>query len=158
VTPANVRADLYLVGHLAETAQLAVQREDQSAIQQLQNWGWTKVQTYSKTDAKTLEDMKKHCRTAAAALRRIKETNKRVANKADPLPTDRTDLVKYGQISVVSLAGYTGDFQATIYSLVAEDVFEKKISDELRLPVLFVLEEAHNFAPAQARTDAEKRS
>jgi hypothetical protein len=158
VTTGNVRGDLHLVGHLAEAAQLAVQKDDQGAIQQLQSWGWTKVEKYTKTDAKTLEGMKKRCRTAAAALRRMEETNKRVATKAEPLPKDRTELVKYGQISVVSLAGYTGDFQATIYSLIAEDVFEKKVSDELRLPVLFVLEEAHNFAPAQARTDAEKRS
>jgi DNA helicase HerA-like ATPase len=66
--------------------------------------------------------------------------------------------VRYGQISVVSLAGYTSDFQATIYSLIAEEIFGKKVSDELRLPVLFILEEAHNFAPAQPRSDAEKRS
>lgn len=156
VTQGTVRTDMHLVGHLAEAMQFAVQQDDQAAIQQLHDWGWTK--RYTKTDAKTLEGLKKRCRTAAAALRRMEETNKRVANKADPLPTDRTELVKYGQISVVSLAGYTGDFQATIYSLVAEDVFEKKVSDELRLPVLFVLEEAHNFAPTQARTDAEKRS
>jgi uncharacterized protein len=156
VTEGNVRSDMYLLGHLAEAAQLAVQHEDQAAIQQLHDWGWTKK--YTKTEAKTLEGLKKRCRTAGAALRRMEETNKRVAKKAEPLPKERTDLVKYGQISVVSLAGYTGDFQATIYSLIAEDVFEKKVSDELRLPVLFVLEEAHNFAPAQARTDAEKRS
>jgi hypothetical protein len=158
VTEGNVRRDMYLIGHLAEVAQLAIQQEDLAAIQQLHDWGWTKVDKYTKTDAKTLEGMKKRCRTAAAALRRMEETNKRVAKKAEPLPKERTELVKYGQISVVSLAGYTGDFQATIYSLIAEDVFEKKVSDELRLPVLFVLEEAHNFAPAQARTDAEKRS
>jgi hypothetical protein len=156
VTETNVRPDMYLIGHLAEAAQLAVQQEDQEAIQQLHDWGLTK--RYTKTDAKTLEGLKKRCRTAGAALRRMEETNKRVAKKAEPLPKDRTDLVKHGQISVISLAGYTGDFQATIYSLIAEDVFEKKVSDELRLPVLFVLEEAHNFAPAQAWTDAEKRS
>lgn len=156
VTERNVRPDMHLIGHLAEAAQLAVQQDDQAAIQQLHDWGWTK--RYTKTDAKTLEGLKKRCRTAGAALRRMEETNMRVAKKAEPLPKERTDLVKYGQISVVSLAGYTGDFQATIYSLIAEDVFEKKVSDELQLPVLFVLEEAHNFAPAQARTDAEKRS
>ena len=157
VTEGNVRRDMYLIGHLAEAAQLAVQQDDHAAIQQLQDWGWTKVDKYTKTDAKTLEGMKKRCRAAASALRRMEETNKRVAKKAEPLPKDRTELVKYGQISVVSLAGYTGDFQATIFSLIAEDVFEKKVSDELQLPVLLVLEEAHNFA-AQARTDAEKRS
>jgi DNA helicase HerA-like ATPase len=147
---------MHLIGNVAEVIQLAVQQEDQDAVQQLHDWGLTK--RYTKTDAKTLEGLKKRCRTAGAALRRMEETNKRVAKKAEPLPKDRTDLVKYGQISVISLAGYTGDFQATIYSLITEDVFEKKVSDELRFPVLFVLEEAHNFAPAQARTDAEKRS
>ena len=89
----------------------------------------------------------------------MEENNKRAATTAaEPLPTDRTQLVRYGQISVVSLAGYTGDFKATIYSLIAEEIFDKKVSDELRLPVLFVLEEAHHFAPAQPRSDAEKRS
>lgn len=156
VTEGNVRADMYLIGHLAEAMQIAVQQDDQAALQQLSDWGWAK--RYTKTEAKTLEGLKKRCRTAAAALRRMEETNKRVAKKADPLPTNRTELVKYGQISIVSLAGYTGDFQATIYSLIAEDVFEKKVSDELRLPVLFVLEEAHNFAPANDRTSAERRS
>lgn len=145
VTEGTVRPDMHLIGHLAETAQLAVQQEDQATIQQLHDWGLTK--RYTKTDAKTLEGLKKRCRTAGAALRRMEETNKRVAQKSDPLPKERTDLVKYGQISVVSLAGYTGDFQATIYSLIAENIFEKKVSDELRLPVLFVLEEAHNFVP-----------
>jgi uncharacterized protein len=158
VTEATVRKDMYLIGHLAEAAQLAVQQKDEDAIRQLSDWGWTRAEKYTKTDAKTLEGMKKRCRTAAAALRRMEQTNKRVAGRAEPLPKERTDLVRYGQISVVSLAGYTGDFQATIYSLIAEDVFERKVSGELRLPALFLLEEAHNFAPAQPRSDAEKRS
>jgi DNA helicase HerA-like ATPase len=158
VTEGNVRKDMSLIGHLAEAGQFAKQQDDRAAVQQLHDWGWTKVEQYTKTDAKTLEGMKKRCRKAAGALRRMEETNKRVARKAEPLPKERTDLVKYGQISVVSLAGYTSDFQATIYSLIAEEVFGKKVSDELRLPVLFVLEEAHNFAPAQPRSDAEKRS
>ena len=80
VTPGNVRADMYLIGNLAEAAQLAVQQEDHEAIQQLHDWGWTRVENYSKTDARTLEGMKKRCRTAAAALRRMEETNKRVAD------------------------------------------------------------------------------
>src|SRR5262249_40523031 len=82
----------------------------------------------------------------------------KVARDANPLPLNRADLVQYGQISVVALAGYTGDFQATIYSIIAEDIFGKRVSDVLKLPVLFVLEEAHNFAPGKAMTDAEKRA
>jgi DNA helicase HerA-like ATPase len=66
--------------------------------------------------------------------------------------------VRYGQISVVALAGYTGDFQATIYRLIAESIFETRVAGELKLPVLLLLEEAHNFASAQPMSDAEKRS
>jgi DNA helicase HerA-like ATPase len=58
----------------------------------------------------------------------------------------------------VALAGYTGDFQATIYTLVAEQIFAARVSDELKLPVLFLIEEAHNFAPARANTSAESRA
>jgi DNA helicase HerA-like ATPase len=74
------------------------------------------------------------------------------------LPTKRTALVGYGQISVVSLAGYTADLQATIYSIVANDIFNARVNGELRLPALLLLEEAHNFAPAQASFPAEQRA
>ena len=113
---------------------------------------------YSKTDAKTLEGTKKRCRTAAAALRRMEETNKRVAKKADPLPKDRVDLVKYGQISVVSLAGYTGDFQATDLQpdrgghLREEGVGRAAAAGPVRP------RGGPQFSPAEPRSDAEKRS
>jgi hypothetical protein len=154
----GVKPDMWLVANVAEAGELVIRQNDQQGRAQLQGWGWNEVANYSGTDARTLEGIKKRCRRAAFALRRMEDTNRKVARKADPLPTDRTELVRYGQISVVSLAGYTSDFQATIDSLIAEDVFGKKVSDELRLPVLFVLEEAHNFAPAQPRSEAEKRS
>jgi hypothetical protein len=154
----GVKPDMWLVGNVAEAGELVIRQDDQAGQAQLQGWGWNEVPNYSGTDARTLEGIKKRCRRAASALRRMEDTNKRVARKAEALPIDRAELVRYGQISVVSLAGYTSDFQATIYSLIAEEIFGKKVSDELRLPVLFVLEEAHNFAPAQPRSDAEKRS
>jgi DNA helicase HerA-like ATPase len=66
--------------------------------------------------------------------------------------------VQYGGISVVALAGYTGDFQATIYSIVADNLFEARVCNELMLPTLLLLEEAHNFAPAHASTPAEQRA
>jgi hypothetical protein len=154
----GLKPDMWLVGNLAEAGELVIRQDDQQGRAQLAGWGWGGIPNYSGTDARTLEGIKKRCRRAASALRRMEETNKRVARNAEPLPNDRAELVQYGQISVVSLAGYTGDFQATIYSLIAEEVFGKKVSDELRLPLLFVLEEAHNFAPAQPRSDAEKRA
>ena len=153
----GVKPDMWLVGDLAEAGELVI-RQGPLSQSELKGWGWAGLANYTGTDARTLEGIKKRCRRAASALRRMEDTNKRVARKADPLPRDRTELVRYGQISVVSLAGYTSEFQATIYSLIAEEIFAKKVEDQLRLPVLFVLEEAHNFAPAQPRSDAEKRS
>jgi DNA helicase HerA-like ATPase len=88
----------------------------------------------------------------------MEEISKKVARAGEPLPIDRTELVRYGGISIVALAGYTGDFQATLYSLITDDIFNARISNELKLPVLLLLEEAHNFAPAHAATPAESRS
>jgi hypothetical protein len=88
----------------------------------------------------------------------MEQTDQSIAHSAQPLPTDRTKLVQYGAISVVALSGYTGDFQATMYSIVADNLFEARVRDELKLPVLLLLEEAHNFAPAQANTPAEQRA
>jgi hypothetical protein len=152
----GVKPDMWVIGDLAEAVEVIAREDGQPRLNEIQAYGWNARLT--KTDAKTLEGLKKRCRRAASALRRMEETNKRVAKKADPLPTDRAELVKYGQVSVVSLAGYTSDFQATIYSLIAEDIFDKRVREELKLPVLFVLEEAHNFAPGHPATDAEKRA
>jgi len=73
-------------------------------------------------------------------------------------PNDRSELVRYGQISVVALAGYQSDFQAAIFSLIADAIFAGRVSNELPLPALFVLEEAHTFAPAKADTLAEQQA
>jgi DNA helicase HerA-like ATPase len=158
VTMNTVRLPMHLIGSLAEVGQRVIDTGDQQRLNELVQWGWTEIQNYDKRNASTLKAISWKCRKAGGALRRMEENNKRAAQEADPLPTDRTELVKHGQLSVVSLAGYTGDFQATIYTLIAEDIFDKKVSNELRYPVLFVLEEAHNFAPAQPQSDAEKRS
>src|SRR5205814_7688297 len=52
----------------------------------------------------------------------------------------------------------TSDFQATIYSLVAESIFSARVANTLRLPVVMLLEEAHNFAPAHADTPSATHS
>jgi hypothetical protein len=152
----GIGPDMWVIGNLAEAVEVIAREDQQPRLNEIQAYGWNS--RLSKTDAKTLEGIKKRCRRAASALRRMEDTNKRVAKQADRVPKDRAELVRYGQVSVVSLAGYTSDFQATIYSLIAEDIFDKRVREELRLPVLFVLEEAHNFAPGYPATDAEKRS
>ncbi len=154
----GVKPDLWLFANLAEAGEIVLRTDDAIGKQQLTNWGWSGFNNYSGTDRRTLEGIKKRAYRAAAALYRMEKTNQKIARSAQPIPTDRKQLVSYGKISVVALAGYTGDFQATIYSIIADDIFEARVSDELKLPVLLVLEEAHNFAPARAVTPADQRA
>lgn len=155
----GLHPNMWLIAYLAEAAEAALRADNQLDIQQLQAWGWAGITNYSRTDIRTLEGIKKRTSKAAAALARMEQTNRKIAStNAQPLPTDKTDLVQYGGISVISLAGYTGDFQATIFSLIADAIFGARVSDDLKLPVLLVVEEAHNFVPARAMTAAEERS
>lgn len=154
----GVQPNLWLLANIAEAGEKALGNNDRTGIEQLQSWGWPNLASYSKRDTGTLEAIKKRTYRAAGVLRRMEQTSQKIAGSAQPLPTKRTELVDYGKISVISLAGYTSDFQATIYTLVAEDIFEARVRNELKLPVLLVLEEAHNFAPAHPVTPAEQRA
>jgi DNA helicase HerA-like ATPase len=154
----GIKPDMWLVAQLAEAGELALRQKNDFIKRPLADWGWLGLEKYSQTDVRTLEGIKKRAYRAAAALRRMEQTNQKIARSADPLPTDRKELVRYRGVTVVSLAGYTGDFQATIYSIIADDIFEARVRDELKLPVLLLLEEAHNFAPASAKRPAEQRS
>ncbi len=154
----GVKADMWLIANVAEAGERVMRDDDAEGRQRLQDYGWSGISGYSKRDAGTLEAIRKRTYKAAGVLSRMERTNKKIARSAEPLPTDRKELVRYGGISVVSLAGYTGDFQATIYSIVADAIFEARVSEDLGLPVLLLLEEAHNFAPARAATSAERRA
>ena len=154
----GLRPDLWLLAMLAEAGEIVLRSNNATDRQKLINWGWNNLSNYTGTDRRTLEGIRKRSYRAAAVLSRMELTNQKIARSAEPLPTDRINLVQYGKISVVSLAGYTSDFQATIYSLIANDIFDARVQDKLKLPVLLVLEEAHNFVPARANTDAEQNS
>ncbi|MFN3385043.1 MAG: ATP-binding protein [Candidatus Thermochlorobacter sp.] len=155
----GIKQDLWLIANLANAAALSIREENRVHVKKLEEWGWKQISNYDKRNANSLAGIAKRTYSAARLLQRMQEINRKVAKQqAEPLPKERTQLVKYGQISVVSLAGYTSDFQATIYSLIANSIFEKKVQNDLPLPVLFVLEEAHNFVPSSARTPAESRS
>lgn len=155
----GVRRDMWLIANLAEAGELAIRNENNNENKaKLLDFGWTGFDKYTKTDGRTLEGIKKRAYRTASALNRMEKTNKIVAKSAEPLPVDRKELVQYGQISVIALAGYTSDFQATIYSLIADSIFESRITGDLKLPTLLLLEEAHNFAPARATTPAELRA
>lgn len=162
----GVKPNLFLIGDIAEAAERAcatspadppAQAARQAAQAALQPY-WPNVSNLGGTDSKTLKGISMRCRKAAASLRRMELTNQKIATGTKPVPKDYTELVKPGRISVVSLAGYTGEIQATLFSFIVDSIFESKMQGKLRLPVLLVLEEAHNFAPAKSVTDAEIRS
>lgn len=155
----GLRPDLWLIARLAQAAELVIRGDSDQDKKRLVDWGWDSLKMYSKMDARTLEAIKKRTFQAAKALWRMEKTNQKVARSgAVPLPTNRIELVDYGRISIIALAGYTGDFQAALYSLIASSIFDARVDGSLRLPVLFLLEEAHNFVPAHANTAAERQS
>jgi uncharacterized protein len=153
----GIRPNLYFLADFTESLVRAGRQGDEAAFGQIKEWTSRSIQL-NKRQAGWIEPLTGRLRTTAKALRRMEEISRRTSRGADPLPIDRKELVQYGQISVISLAGYTSDFQATIYSIVAEDIFEARVRENLKLPVLLLLEEAHNFAPASAATSAEQRA
>lgn len=153
--------NLFSLADIVEAAVRAGRAEDHEAAQTLSKWCGRRsgagVQL-TKSEANYLSTLPGNLRRAASRLRQMEEISKRAAGSSIPLPIDRTSLVAYDQISVVALAGYQGDFQATIYALIADEIFSAKVEGTLRLPVLFVLEEGHNFAPARTESPAELHS
>lgn len=154
----GLKPDLFFLADFVQAVVKAGKSEDREAVKQLVDWGGQESLRMTKQTAGWLENLPNNLRRGAKRLRQMEEISKKAAKTSEPLPTDRTELVKYGQISVVALAGYTSDFQATIYSLIAEQIFSAKVSSELKLPVLFLLEEAHNFAPARATMPSEQHA
>jgi DNA helicase HerA-like ATPase len=154
----DIRPDMWLLARLAQAGELVITNKSDEGKRDLSDWGWKNIQTYTGTDARTLEAIKKRTFKAAGALSRMESISRRVAGSVEALPLDRTELVRYGEISIIALAGYTGEFQATIYSLIADSIFRARVNDSLGLPVLFLLEEAHNFVPSYANTPAEERA
>jgi hypothetical protein len=151
----GVRADLFLMADLAEAASKAGQTNDEAAQDKLENFTGQSELRLNKKSAGYIEGSVGRIRRAAFALKRMEDINRTIAKTAEPLPTDRTQLVRYDGVSIVSLAGYTSDFQATIYRLVAETILSARVAGKLNLPVLMVLEEAHTFAPGKTVNPAE---
>lgn len=154
----GLKPDLYYFADFVQCVVQAGKEEDSDAQAKLVEWSGREQLKLKKQIAGWLESLPNNLRMSAKRLREMAEISKRVAGTKDPLPTDRTKLVEYGKISIVALAGYTGDFQAILYSLIAESIFSARVDNTLRLPALLLLEEAHNFAPAQAATPAERRA
>jgi len=154
----GLRPNLFFLADFVQAVVKAGKGGDNSALDSIVKWSNREQLRVNKQVAGWLEGLPNNLRAAAKKLGQMEEINKRTARDSEPLPTDRKQLVSYGGISVVALAGYTSDFQATIYSLIADEIFEARVRNDLKLPVLLLLEEAHNFAPAQSMTPAERRA
>jgi hypothetical protein len=154
----GLKSNLFLMADIVDALVKAGKADDGDAFDRLVDWTGHSSLRFNKQTANWLAGLPGNLRTAAKRLYQMEEVSRQVAGTATPLPTDRTELVRYGGISVIALAGYTGDFQAALYSLIADAIFEARVSKRLDLPVLLVLEEAHNFVPAHSTIPAEERS
>ncbi|MBU0953197.1 MAG: ATP-binding protein [Nanoarchaeota archaeon] len=61
-------------------------------------------------------------------------------------PTDKTELVKAGQVSIINLSSAAPDVQSLVVQRLAQDLFTARKKGAVP-PFLFVVEEAHNFCP-----------
>ncbi len=157
----SIHPDLWLIANIADVAARSIREakndDNSENFDRLSEMCWGSLQVNLR-DATTLDSIRNRTRTAAKHLTRMETVNREIAGKSQPMPLDRKELIEYGKISIVSLAGYTGDFQATIYNLIADELFEAKIRKELELPFLLLLEEAHNFVPGDGKSAAERQS
>ncbi|MBV9295650.1 MAG: ATP-binding protein, partial [Acidobacteriaceae bacterium] len=153
----GIQPDLYFFGDFIQALVAAGKDSDQAAFQQIEQWTEKRF-SFTRQQANWLEGLLTRVRPAAKALRLMEGISRKISGEAAPLPNDRKVLVRHGGISIVVLAGYTSDFQATLYSLVASELFQARVDGSLPFPVLLVLEEAHNFAGAHANTTAEARA
>jgi uncharacterized protein len=153
----GLRPNLFFLADFTEAVVQAARGGDNIALARLREWVPNEL-SVTKQQATWIEGMVYRLRRAAKALGRMEAISQSRAGEAEPLPRQRTDLVRYGGISIISLAGYTGDFQATIYNLVADELLDAKVAGRLDLPLLLLLEEAHNFVPARGTSTAEERA
>ncbi len=155
----GIRPDLWLVANIAQVVVQSIRAssQDPSDLQYLEEICWQNL-SQQNPNARTLEGICHRTRRAAYKLFRMEGINRTTAGESQPIPLNREELVQYGKISVVSLAGYTGDFQATIYSIIADKLFQTKVNGQLELPFLLLLEEAHNFVPSSSNSSAEQQS
>ena len=155
----GIRPNLFFLADYVQAVVTAAKRDDSDSMNLIVEWSGDGDRVrLSKKEGGWLDSLPNNLRRAAKRIKQMEDISRRVARTSDPLPNDRTALVEYGKVSVVALAGYQSDFQATIYSLVADSIFSARVANELPLPVLFVLEEALTFAPAKANTVAEKQA
>ena len=155
----GIHRDLFALASIAQALSIVSRKEDSSEErQQLADLGLSAATQVHKGQARTYSALTRQLRRAAFGLREMQRVNRLRAGRAEPLPADRANLVQYNQISVISLAGYTDVFQATLYSLIARHLYQARTQGRLPYPYLMLLEEAHNFVPSHAEHPAVQRS
>ena len=145
-----LRRDLFSLSYVAEAAEILAKQKGAQPRRDLIELGFEALDRVDMRLAGTYGALARKLRRAAFSLREMEEINRSRAGKAEPLPFDRDKLVDYDQISVVSLAGYTEAFRATLYTLIVRRLFASRVQGKLRYPFLLVLEEAHNIVPGHA--------
>jgi uncharacterized protein len=154
-----LRKDFFALSYIAEAAGvLAREKNTHNEREALADLGFEAVRKIDGRLSGTYRALARQLRRSAFALREMEHINQSRAGNANPIPSDWTNLVQYGQISVISLAGYTEQFQATLYTLIAHHLFQARVQGKLPYRCLFVLEEAHNFVPNRAEHSSINRS
>jgi len=129
-----------------------------SSIAEFSDLGFEAIRKVDGRSASTFKALARKLRKSAYALREMENINRSRTGNAEPIPSNRLNLIKYSQVSIISLAGYTELLQATLYSLVAKDLFRARVQGSLPYQYFMVLEEAHNFVPAKSDNPAILRS
>ncbi len=65
------------------------------------------------------------------------------------VPTPLSDIIRYGQASIISLKGVNPEVQEIFVSGLLRELFEARKKEEIP-PFFIILEEAHNFAPERS--------
>lgn len=157
LTKFGIKKDLFALAYIAEAASVLAKQKDESP----QRIKLAELGFEVKADGNisgTFNALARQLRRAAFALKEMERINREQAAKASPLPSDRRDLVQYGQISIVSLTGYSESFKATLYTYVANYLFNARVERKIPYQFLMLLEEAHNFVPGKTEDLAIGRS
>lgn len=154
----GLKPDLYALADFVQACVKAGREDDHGARDQIAAWSDQKELRLDKWTAGMLQGLPNNIRTTAKQVRLMEGMSRSAARSSEPLPQELTELVAYGRISVVSLAGYSGELRAALYAIIADALFTARVSGALPYPALLLLEEAHNFAPARPSTEAEQHA
>src|SRR5690606_38578209 len=111
----GIAPNLFFLADFVQAVCRACATGDADSLALLAEWGGERdYLRMSRQQATWLETLPGNLRRAAIRLKRMEEISRRAARTSEPLPNDRRELVEYGAISVIALAGYQSDFQATI--------------------------------------------